>query len=141
MLNKFNENFQEIAPYCLAYDENDQQSASIKRKYFPFDQIDARSFDNLNQLFSDALIGYSVYNFVQLISNITDVFYYRFSYIGRHSIFMHPSERQVYGVHHVDDLQYVIYVEFLAPYITSNDSESFMVERMTRIWEKFAWTG
>lgn len=111
-------------------------SEALRKYYFPFDTIDVRSFDGLNRLFSDGTIGYGVHKFVHLMSNLTDVYYYKFSYIGRFSVFNYPNDKP-YGVSHADDLMYIM----PGPVITPSDPEYIMVERMTRIWEQFAWTG
>lgn len=107
----------------------------------PFETIDIRSFSALNNLFGDSLIGYPVHKLVHQLSNFTDVFYYKFSYVGRFTLFRYPAGGPPYGVHHVDDLQYVFDVDYIGPTIMPTDPENFMVDRMTRIWEHFAWNG
>lgn len=84
----------------------------------------------------DGTIGYGIHRFVQRVRNYVDVYYYKFTYIGRFSLFQYPRD-QPYGVHHVDDMQYL----FGYSSITLNETENLMVERMTRIWEQFAKTG
>lgn len=106
----------------------------------PFDSIDARSFNSLARLFADGIIGIGVHRFVHFASQFTDVYYYQFTYSGHYSNFYYPRDRP-YGVHHIDDLQYVLYLEFISPLYSSEDAESLIVERMTRIWEQFAWYG
>lgn len=143
-LKELNDNFDKMAPQCFVYEQNSKKSeeisSALRNAYFPFDKIDVRSFSGLNNLYGDSYIGYSLHRFVHFASNLTDVFYYKFSYIGRFSIFNYPHNKP-YGVHHVDDLQYPFFVDFLTPLIQPTDPEHFMVERMTRIWEHFALTG
>lgn len=112
----------------------------IRESYFPFDVIDIRSFNNLNNLFADALISYGVHKFVHLVNAFIDVYYYKFSYVGELSGFNFPRDRP-YGVHHGDDNQYVFNDGFQGIAIPLTHPDSFVVERMTRIWEQFAWTG
>lgn len=81
-----------------------------------------------------------MHRFVHLISNFTDVYYYKFKYIGRFSVFLYPHDKP-YGVHHADDLQYVIYADQTKDLIKRTDPEDITIERMTRIWEQFARTG
>lgn len=145
MTTHFNENFDEIAPACFAFEANDYKSAAeiaqiLRQSYLPFDKIDIRSFDNLAKLLGDGVIGYGVHKFVHYVSPIVDVFYYKFSYIGRWSLFLHPRDKP-YGAHHVDDIQYVFGASFMGSTIRFTDPENIAVERMTRIWEQFAWTG
>ena len=95
---------------------------------------------NFFQLISDGSIGYGVHRLVQMISKCTDVFYYKFSYVGSHSVFKFPRNSP-YGVTHSDDVQYVLNSWYIAPDASLSDPENFMIERMTRIWEQFAMKG
>lgn len=116
-------------------------AAIIRDRYIPFDVIDLRSFNNLNNLFGDSIISYGVHKFVHLVNNFIDVYYYKFSYVGELSFFNFPRNRP-YGVHHGDDIQYTF--NMFGSYgiaIPLTHPDSFVVERMTRIWEHFAWTG
>lgn len=140
-----NENFDEIAPSCFMFEGNDYKSSEevsqiLRKSYLPFDTIDIRSFNGLSNLIGDGLIGNGVHRFVHYISNFTDVYYYKFSYVGRFSLFNYPRNHP-YGVHHGDDIQYIFKSQFVGPEIQQTDPENVVVERMTRIWEHFAWTG
>lgn len=129
--------------HCCFYSngKNIQKVGNILRQaYLPFDTIDVRSFNSLGRLFADGIIGIGVHRFVHFASRFTDVYYYKFTYSGHNSLFYYPRDRP-YGVHHVDDLQYVIYLDFMTPLYSPDDTESLIVERMTRIWEQFAWNG
>lgn len=141
-LRQLNQNYDEVAPNCFAYaSAKDPKSIGdvLRNAYFPFDVIDKRSFTNLNNFFSDAGIGVGVHRFVHLISNATNLFYFKFSFIGRYSLLNYPNDRP-YGVQHADDMQYIM-SDYISPLYEKSDPESFMVERMTRIYEQFAWTG
>lgn len=133
-----------MAPRCFRYEHGTKRSEIfgnvLRQSYLPHETIDVRSFAGLNHLFSDSIIGFAVHRLVHLISNQTDVFYYKFSYIGRFSVFNYPADKP-YGVHHADDLQYPFYFDKIAPLIKADDPESFMIERMTRIFEHFAVNG
>lgn len=143
-LQQLNDHFDELAPYCFAYEAGTARSHEfgkiLRSSYLPFDKIDARSFNGLNNLFGDGIIGYGVHKFAHLASNHTKVFYYKLSYIGRFSVFNYPHDKP-YGVHHGDDLQYVFYVPTIGSLVTPTDPEHFMIERMTKIFEQFALTG
>lgn len=141
-LKQLNENYDDVAPNCFKYAlANDRKSIgdTLRRAYFPYDVIDARSVNNLNNFFSDAMIGIGVHRFVHFISNVTDVYYFKFSFIGRYSLFYYPHDRP-YGVHHADDMQYIM-SDYISPLYQKSDPESHIVERMTRIYEQFAWSG
>lgn len=138
-----NENFAEIAPSCFFFESiNLKETAnSLRECYLPrHDLIDIRSFNGLSQIFADGVIGYGVHRFVHYVSKFSNVYYYKFSFVGRHSLFKYPRVSP-YGVHHVDDIQYVFTAKYVGPTIQSSDPESIAVERMTRIWEQFALTG
>lgn len=143
-----NDNWDEIASTCFYFEGNefystDEISATLRQSYFPFDDIiDIRSFHNLNNLFADSIIGYGVHKFVHLINSLVDVYYYKFSYVGQLSFFHFPRTFP-FGAHHGDDIQYVFNYawEFEGIAIPLDHPDSFVVERMTRMWEQFAWTG
>lgn len=88
LLKELNENFNDIAPHCFFYwqnvDKENSISEALRKVFLPLDKIDVRSFNGLNYLFGDGIIGYPVHKFVRLISNYTDIYYYKFSYIGRY---------------------------------------------------------
>ena len=131
-----------MAPFCFYYEGNTNKSRiskAIRDAYLPFDTIDIRSFNALTNLFGDAYVGYGIHQLIHLISNFTDVFYYKFTYVSRFSSFYYPKDLP-YGVQHGDDMQYPLYTG-LSPVIQTSDPEHFMIERMTRIWEHFAYTG
>lgn len=141
-----NEHFDEIAPTCFAFERtksySEKEISQILRKfYFPFATIDIRSRSNLHQIFTDSAINHRVHRFVHYISQLTTVYYYKITYVGRFSRFKYPRNLP-YGVSHGDDLQYVFYPNIVGPNkILPSDPENIMVERMTRIWEQFAASG
>lgn len=145
MLKTLNENFEEVAPRCFFFEENEFRTTSeigkrLKEFYLPYEIIDIRTFNSLNNLFADGVIGNGVHRFVHYISNSTNVYYYKFSYVGRQSLFKYPNDKP-YGVHHADDIQYCFNTNYIGPMITKMDPENVLVERMTSIWYSFAVTG
>lgn len=145
MTKILNENFEDIAPDCFFFEENKSKAAKeigevLKRFYLPYDTIDIRSLNSLNNLFADGVIGNGVHRFVHYISNFTNVFYYKFSYSGRFSIFKYPNDKS-FGIHHADDIQYCFNTAYVGPMINKTDPENLLVERMTRMWFAFASTG
>lgn len=98
----FNENFNEMAAYCFLYHTSDQKksdklSKALRKSFLPNKKIDVRSFNGLNYLFGDGIIGYPVHKFVRLVSNFTDVYYYKFSFISRNG-YSYPHQYP-YGVY------------------------------------------
>lgn len=94
---KLNENFNKVAPYCFFYYKNVEKSKAIsealRKAYLPLKTIDVRSFEGLSQLYSDGTIGYPLHKFVHLTSNYTDVYHYKFTYIGRFSLHNYPHNK------------------------------------------------
>lgn len=79
-MKSFNVNFNEIAPKCFFYWENQTKSNAmsevLKEKFLPAQKIDEKSFEGLSILISDGFIGYPTHKFVELTSTYTDVYYY-----------------------------------------------------------------
>lgn len=142
--HRLNENFDEIAPFCFFYESGTEKSShmsqTLKKAYFRDEPITNRSLTSLSQIFSDGYVGWSVHRLAQLISNVTNVFYYELSFIGQHSFFHYPHEFP-YGVHHSDEMQYIMETVFVGPQITTRHRDNRLVERMTKIVAQFAEFG
>lgn len=142
-MNDLNANFADLAPKCFLYEQETEKSSamskSFRENYFPYEMIDSRSFEDLNHLFSDSIMGYPTHLFVNSASKFIDVYYYRFSYIGSFSLFNHPRN-EPYSVAHGDDIHYLVPWTFL-PAIDVNDPDNFIVERLLSIYENFARNG
>ncbi|XP_070498722.1 carboxylic ester hydrolase-like [Chironomus tepperi] len=139
-LLQLKENTTSFLADCFHYEKYSKDSEAIRTVYLPFDDVDHRSFSGLANLFGDGSIAYGVHRLVRMISNCMDVYYYKFSYSGSHSVFNYPRNSP-YGVAHADDLQYVLNTWYIAPDASLTDPENLMIERMTRIWEQFAMKG
>ena len=144
LLKEFNENFEEVAPICFFYESGTNMSKALSKKfrefYFPHPVIDERSFSGFNHLFSEGIIGYGAHKFAQLVSIYTNVYYYKFSFLGRFSTFRFPRS-QPFGVMHGDDRMYVTPSGNVDARIGLEDPENLIVERLTRIYEQFALNG
>jgi hypothetical protein len=140
VMKKLNENFNDFAPICFSFVSDAEFTKKIRKLYFPYDTIDSRSFDGINKISGDGVIGFGAQNFVRLMSNFTPVYNYKFSFVGRYSFFLYPSNKP-YGVCHGDDLIYMMPYPGLGPMIKVKDPENIMVERWTRIITQFALTG
>lgn len=138
-LPELNERFDELAPGCFLFDGATVNPQPIRKGYFPYDVIDARSFEDLNYLFSDSIIGYPTHLFVKSASKSIDVYYYRFSYVSSISLFNYPRNAP-YSVVHGDDTHYLI-PWFFFPTIGVDNVDNFIVERLLSIYENFARNG
>lgn len=140
---ELNGDFANSAPRCFLYEEDSEKSRALSRSfrenYFPYDVIDARSFEDMNHLFSDSIMGYPTHHLVNSASTFTDVFYYRFSFIGSFSLFSYPGNAP-YSVAHADDVHYLVPWTFI-PTIEVDDPDNFIVERLLSIYENFARNG
>ena len=141
---QLNNNFTEFAPICFAFGGTESTSVekfalTLKNYYLPFETINHTAFNSLRLLNADGTIGYSVHRLARFASQYTDVYYYKFSFIGRFSFFHYPGNKP-YGVHHGDDTQYCFTSNMMGA-INVDDPENFIVERLTRMWEYFAING
>ncbi|XP_075152889.1 juvenile hormone esterase [Haematobia irritans] len=144
-LKLFRENFEMIAPICFMYNSSSPRSATISRElwsyYFGNNTLSLpESLENLTQLYSDALTGFSIHRFVHLAARSTKVYYYRFSYQGQRSHINYP-ENGPYGVVHHDDLMYLFVEPSVSRMFTEDDDESAMVNIFTRMLSAFAYKG
>lgn len=143
LMTQLNEDFENVAAKCFLYEDaaktTNGLSKSFREIYFPYEMIDARSFEDMNHLFSDSIMGYPTHLFVNSASKFINVYYYRFSYIGSFSLFNHPSNAP-YSVAHSDDIHYLIPWSFMAA-IEVDHPDNFIVERLLSIYENFARNG
>ncbi|CAG9811690.1 unnamed protein product [Chironomus riparius] len=143
-LDLLNNNFSEIASKCFFFKGNgirttEEIAKIFKNHYLPYDKIDQTAFNSLSQLSADGIIGYAVHRFAHYAAQFTDVYYYKFTYMGERSNFHYPRNKP-YVAHHGDDINYILSSNY-PPAIKESDPDNFMVERLTRIWEQFAKYG
>lgn len=97
LLNKFDKDFEEVAPIVFMYERGSDQSKTvskaIKAFYFGDKSIDSSSLPALAQLYSDGIVGFNVNRAVKVIAskNSAAVYYYNFNYKGRYSFFYLPD--------------------------------------------------
>lgn len=118
-LKLWNENFAEMVSHYFFYSNGRdirEVEEVVRKAYLPYDTIDVRSFNNLGQLLGDGIGGIGVHQFILFYSNFTDIYFYKFHYDGRYYPRNHP-----YGVHHVDDLLYLIYLNSMTPLFSPSD--------------------
>ncbi|XP_055919367.1 esterase FE4-like isoform X1 [Eupeodes corollae] len=143
LLNDISLNFDKYAPQLFIFDPNDRahdKSRRIQQFYLGNKKIQNQDFINFSKIFSDAIINNGVHRLVELARKYVDVFYYRFDYLGRYSLFS-DEEGKPRGVGHADDLQYILGTKWFEKKIELHDPEMFMVERITKWWASFAQNG
>ncbi|XP_055906845.1 juvenile hormone esterase-like [Eupeodes corollae] len=139
-LNDLSVNFDKYAPdiFTFALEKNAaEKSKQIQKFYLKDKLIQDQPFSNFGEIFSDAIIGHGIYRLVHLARKYVDVYYYRFDYEGKFSLF--PDENgKPRGVLHADDLQYIFYFDLIP---STDESDIFMAERIGNWWASFAKTG
>ncbi|EDX04374.1 GD23616 [Drosophila simulans] len=105
-------------------------------------EINSENIGKFGQVFSDAYIGHGVHRLVQLASHFTPVYYMRMDYVGDQSLSAPLNgENKPVGVGHADDLHYVMPGYWYGALMSANDSDVFMMERLTSWFSHFAKTG
>lgn len=93
-LEKMNKEFDKFAPICFMYERDSPRSKEISKvlweNFIRAPQIDRSSFDGLTHLMNDGMVGFTVHRFVQLAHKFTKVYYYKNTFVGRHSNFFYP---------------------------------------------------
>ncbi|XP_017461696.1 PREDICTED: esterase FE4-like [Rhagoletis zephyria] len=117
---------------------DDERAKSIRQFYYNESSINQYNLLGIGQILSDALIGHGVYRLVQLAKDHTNVYYYRFDYVGEKSWFP-DSAGMSQGACHGDDLNYILKRRYLE--INDNSTDMLMVERMTNLVASFAANG
>ena len=79
-MNNFYNDFNNLAPKCFCYWEDDKKSnkmsETLKQTFLPFADTDKSSSEGMAVIISDGFIGYPIYKFVESVSSSTDVFFY-----------------------------------------------------------------
>ncbi|XP_023312047.1 venom carboxylesterase-6-like [Anoplophora glabripennis] len=149
LTKQINKDFYKIAPIAFIYERDTNRSKivseGVKKSYLHDKPVDQSQFTALANLYSDAIVGFSVNRAAKLISQYSseNVYYYRFSYQGRYSHFYLPDSNNTtpYGVVHHDDLIYLFYISKLFPWFNATSPEVEMVEKLTTLYANFAKTG
>ncbi|KAJ3646360.1 hypothetical protein Zmor_023950 [Zophobas morio] len=149
LLQQVNNDFETYAPIMFIYErgtcKSKEVSKSVRQFYFGVDPITNASLQNLENAYSDSIVGFPANRAVDLISTYSSkpVYYYQFTYQGRYSHFYLPDSNGTIpnGVAHHDDLIYLFYISPLFPFFNSSFPESKMVETLSSLWTNFAATG
>lgn len=144
LLHDFASNFVDYAPELFLYRHDAQIGEKLKDFYLGDNttEINSENIENFGQIFSDAYIGHGVHRLVQLASHFTPVYYTRMDYVGDQSLSAPLNgENKPVGVGHADDLHYVLPGYWYGPLMAANDSDVFMMERLTSWFTHFAKTG
>ncbi|XP_039948695.1 bile salt-activated lipase [Bactrocera tryoni] len=139
-----NEEFEKYAPIVLMYERDTLRSRSISKtmrsKYLANATLELpNTLDSFGKLYSDGIIGFEYHRFLDLISRLTTVYTYLFTYKGRYSHFTLNNE--VYGAVHHDELLYLLHVPVKTPLFKKTDPENVVIENLTRMWAEFAKSG
>lgn len=143
LLHDIDSNFHDYAPELLLFDFNPAKSRRLKDFYFgKMENLNRESIENFGRMFSDAIIGHGVHRFVDLARIFTPVYYARMDYVGERSLTapIGPHKERL-GVGHADDLQYIMPSLWYGSQMYPDDTDIFMMERMTAWFTHFARTG
>ncbi|KAJ3646359.1 hypothetical protein Zmor_023949 [Zophobas morio] len=149
LLQQVNNDFERYAPLMFIYERGTSKSKEVSRSvrqfYLGVDPITNASLQNLENAYSDSIVGFPANRAVDLISTYSNkpVYYYLFTYQGRYSHFYLPDSNGTIpnGVAHHDDLIYLFYISPLFPFFNSSFPETKMVETLSSLWANFANTG
>ncbi|KAJ4445588.1 hypothetical protein ANN_12269 [Periplaneta americana] len=140
-------NFETVFPIVCMYERGTNKSRTVsgvfKELYLNNEPITLHSFAGLGNLYSDAFIRYGQDLISKAVANISKepVYSYLFEYQGRYSHRYWPGTKTPIGVSHHDDLIYLFYISLLFPEFKTEDPESQMVEKLTKLWANFIQTG
>ncbi|XP_036324906.1 esterase FE4-like [Rhagoletis pomonella] len=142
--NWLNEDFEKYAPITLMYERNTARSKNITHtfhsKYLGNSTLALpESLDPFGKLYSDGITIFAYNRFLDVVSRLTPVYTYLFTYKGRYSHFLYNGE--VYGAVHHDELLYLLRVPGMTPLFTQTDPENVVIENLTRMWTEFAKKG
>uniref|UniRef100_A0A8D8TZM9 Carboxylic ester hydrolase n=1 Tax=Cacopsylla melanoneura TaxID=428564 RepID=A0A8D8TZM9_9HEMI len=149
LLAELENNWDFIAPLLLDYDLTvDSQlknkvSQKIKEHYMKGKPISPQTTLEFTHMVGDRLFveGVEAAAKLQAKAVTSPVYFYRFSYRGKHSLseLMSFGSLENFGVSHGDDTGYVIKVPYMNPLATEHDV--IMNARMLDLWTSFAKTG
>ncbi|KAI5749797.1 hypothetical protein M8J76_010240 [Diaphorina citri] len=149
LLEELENNWEFIAPYLLDYNltvdsrVKNQVSNKIKQHYLQGKPISPETTLEFTHMVGDRLFveGVEAAAKLQAQAVSSPVYFYRFSYRGKHSLseIMSFGSLENFGVSHGDDTGYVIKVNFMNPLETEEDK--IMNSRMLDLWTSFAKTG
>ncbi|XP_043645353.1 juvenile hormone esterase [Drosophila teissieri] len=144
LLHDMASNFVDYAPELFLYRQDTDIGEQLKNFYLGGNatEINAENIEDFGRIFSDAYIGHGVHRLVQLARPFTPVYYMRTDYVGDRSLTAPLNEdNKPVGVAHADDLQYVMPGYWYGTVMAENDTDVFMMERMTSWFSHFAKTG
>lgn len=146
LLDNVNQNWETVAPRYFLYEEGTPRSRYIsqelRRFYFNNQPVTRENYPILSDIYTDSASIFPVHRFGQLFAQHSrqPVYFYQFSYHGRYSLAMRNGTSP-YGVIHIDDLQYLFYMQPYFPFLNVTSPEYPMMDRYTSMWTNFAQTG
>ncbi|CAH0390833.1 unnamed protein product [Bemisia tabaci] len=149
ILSEIEERWDELAPHLLDYNYTIPQEKKvevgrkIKNFYLKGKPVSPDTTSELTQMFGDRLYVVHVERAARLQakSNTAPVYFYRFTYRGKHSYseMMSWGSTENFGVSHGDDTAYVLGTFYGNPEETPQDKA--MTRLMLNMWLTFAKTG
>jgi len=149
LLAEIERDWLKIAPDLLDYNYTvvpslkDETSLKIKEYYMKGQPISRSTTAPFIQLASDRLFVAYVERAarMQAAAKKAPVYFYRFSYRGKHSYseLMSWGSTENFGVSHGDDTGYMLGVDYMNPLETESDRK--MSKKMVNMWVNFAKTG
>lgn len=99
---RFNQDFSKYTPIYFLYERDTPKSHNISQAlrsfYFQNKKIEfPQSLTPFGELYSDGLICFEYYRFLQMVSKHVPVYTYLFTYKGRYSHFVNPDTNKTYG--------------------------------------------
>lgn len=151
IVEKFKNEFREIAPSLLMYSETsmlsrrNKLSKDIREFYFGKKSVDYDTKDEMAKMYTDAIFLEGASISVELHKKYISkpIYYYLFGYEGSAS-FCNQFKKVVpydYGVCHCDDLIYLFKSTALYPNYQPTKEDEKVIELMTTLWTNFAIFG
>ncbi|XP_076231278.1 uncharacterized protein LOC143177296 [Calliopsis andreniformis] len=146
LYHELNDDWNTLAPIIFMYERNTSRSNYISRElrrfYFKNQPIDSTTSTQLSEAYSDGVNMFSIYRTAKLLAATSSqpVYFYKFTFQGRHSFYMW-NDTTPFGVSHHDDLQYLFFMKNFFPYFESDAPEIPMVDLYTSMWTNFVATG
>jgi carboxylesterase type B len=123
-------------------------SRKITKHYLgSVDGVSFENIGNITKMYTDALFGYPVHEFVsRRLSNKGKIFYqnstfqYQFTHQGQYSLTLFLGQGGPYGAAHVDELFYM-FSPFSSQNIVLNEDDKKMSNIILSLWKSFIKTG
>ncbi|XP_011194065.2 juvenile hormone esterase [Zeugodacus cucurbitae] len=117
---------------------NDTRAQKIREFYYNTTSISTSNLETFGRIQSDSVIGHGVHRLVELAKNHTDVYFYRFDYVGDKSLYLDHFGKPR-GTGHTDGFLYIIPSDLYK--VDENSPDIFMIDRLVNMFSEFAANG